>query len=254
MEMMIINTLKRCLILNDLLVEIFDIVLRSTISFIFLFLASRFMGKKQITQLNFFDYVVGISIGSIGAAMAVDDDIEYLSGLVSLVVYAIFPVVMSIITLKSIKWRRFFAGTPTILIQHGKILEKNLRKTRIHVNDILEECRIYGVYNLADIEFVILEPSGKLSFQLKSAKQQIKREDLDLPAKPVGLPAIVIIDGVVLEKHLQAMKLDYKWLVEELKKQNIQSTKEVLLATYGLDGLLYIDKKDHDIDTLDVLY
>lgn len=240
--------------MNDLVVDIMDIVLRSVISFAFLFLASRFMGKKQITQLNFFDYVVGISIGSIGAAMAVDGDIEYLSGLISLGIYAVLPVAMSLVTLKSIKGRRFFAGTPTILIQHGKILEKNLRKVRMHVHDILEECRIYGVYNLADVEFVILEPSGKLSFQLRSAKQQVKREDLDLPAKPVGLPAIVIIDGVILEKHLKAMKLDHIWLIKELKKQNIESPKEVLLATYGLDGLLYIDKKSHDTDALDVLY
>ena len=240
--------------MNDLVVEIIDITLRSVISFAFLFLASRFMGKKQITQLNFFDYVVGISIGSIAATMAVDGDIGYLSGLISLGIYAVLPVAMSIVTLKSIKGRRFFAGTPTILIQHGKIMEKNMRKVKIHVHDILEECRIYGVYNLADVEFAILEPSGKLSFQLRSAKQQVKREDLNLAAKPVGLPAIVIIDGVILEKHLTAMKLDHDWLMKELKKQNIQSPAQVLLATYGLDGLLYIDKKDHDPHTLDVLY
>ncbi|WP_142415563.1 DUF421 domain-containing protein [Hathewaya massiliensis] len=115
---------------SSVIMDIFNITLRSVVSLVVLFTSARLMGKKQISQLNFFDYVVGISIGSIAANFAVDDTISYTHGLTGLIVYAIFPIVMSQITLKSIKCRKILGDMPTILIQNGKFIEENLKNAK----------------------------------------------------------------------------------------------------------------------------
>jgi len=155
---------------DNFFVEALDILLRSVLSLTILFVLTRILGKKHISQLNFFDYVVGISIGSIAAAFAIDNTIDYEHGVLGLIVYSAFPLIISQLTLKSIRIRRIIDGTPTILIQNGKLIEENLKKTKFNVNDILEECRLKGIFSLADVEFAILETEGKVSIQSKSQK------------------------------------------------------------------------------------
>ena len=122
--------------------EIWQAAARSIISIIVLFGFTRLSGKKQISQLSFFHYVIGISIGSIAAAYAVDKELEFTGFLVSMIIYGVFPLILSQMNIKNYKFRKFLNGSPTILIQDGKIIENNLRKTKINVNELLEECRL----------------------------------------------------------------------------------------------------------------
>lgn len=233
--------------------DILDIVLRSVISVVVLFILARVMGKKQISQLSFFDYIVGISIGSISAAFAVDNTIPYFHALIALVIYGIFPVAVSYISLRSVRSRKLLGGKPTILIQNGKLIEKNLKKSRFHVNDVLEELRLKGAFSLNDVEFAILETSGKVSVQLKAPFKPVTCEDLKLQTAYMGLSADLIIDGEVIEENLKLVNHDKNWLSGELKKQMVDSPEDVLLATVDSKDKLHIDLKNHDPEPYDVI-
>ena len=233
--------------------ELSDVSLRSIISVVVLFILAKLMGKRQISHLTFFDYAIGISIGSIAAALAVDRSVDYEHGLAGMIIYALFGILLSYITLKSVKMREIISGTPTIIIQNGKIIEQNLRKTKLHVNDILEECRIMGAYNIADVEYAILETNGKVSVLLKSQKAPVTCEDLKIPPEYKGLSADLIIDGKIMPKHLAKVNLTEEWLKDELKKRNIMSRKDVLLASLDTSGNLLIDLKNKSIKPMDII-
>lgn len=204
------------------------------------------MGKKQISQLSFFDYVVGMSIGSIAANFAVDPTIHYYSGFISLTIYALFPIIMAYISLKSYKGRKLLDGTPTILIQNGRIVERNLILTKMNLNDLLEECRLKDAFDISEVEYAILETNGKLSLQKKSINQPLTPKDMNLPGSNKYLCINVIIDGKVLYEHLEIVQKDYAWLITELNKQSINNPKEVLLAYLDSANSLRCHMKHND--------
>ena len=229
--------------LNDILTTI----LRSIVSVVVLFILTRIMGKKQLSQLTFFDYVVGISIGSIAAAFAVDTSISYSKGITGLIVYALFPIVLTLITLKNYKARKLLDGKPTILINKGQIIEENLKRVQLSINDVLEECRLKNVFDISDVEFAILETSGKVSVELKSPNKPLTPNDVNIQTAFKGLCLNVIIDGEILDDHLQMIGKDRIWLIEELKKQNVLNYKEVLLGYIDGNNRLVVQKKNETV-------
>ncbi len=226
--------------------EIYRVALRSLISVSTLFILTRIMGKKQISQLTFFDYVVGISIGSIAAEFAVDDSIGYIKGLTGMVVYSIFPILLSFVSLKSYFGRKVLDGIPTILIQNGKIVENGLKKAEMNINDLLEECRLKNVFDISDIEFAIMETSGKLSIQLKSSNQPLTPKDMNMLTRYKGLCINLIVDGKILEDHLKTIGKDINWLNTELHSQGIKSSADVLLAYMDSSDVLNTYLKNSD--------
>lgn len=224
--------------------EAAGVALKSLVAAVVLFALARLMGKKQIAQLSFFDYVVGISIGSIAAAMSVERNIFVADGIVSMVVWALFPITFSFISLHSMGLRRLLDGTPTVLVQGGKIIEKNLCKTKFTVNDLLEELRMKDVFNIADVDTVILETSGKLSV--------LKKPSPPTDAQGGVICANVIIDGKWMLENMKQIHVDEQWLAEELRKNNICSVSDVLLATCDVNCVLHIDRKNADPDDIAV--
>lgn len=220
-----------------------DIALRSLLSLTVLFFITRLMGKKQISQLTFFDYVIGISIGSLAAEMAATDEVPYQHGLTAIVVYGLIAWVISLITNKSIKARRFFTGHTFLLIDKGKILEENMAKVKYDVNDLLSEARNAGYFNIADIQYALLETNGKISFLPKVDKQPPTLGDLNIQKAQEGLCANVIIDGEIMADNLQAAGLDETWLKNELEKQKAGSVPDIILATVDTDNALSIYPK-----------
>lgn len=237
----------------EILADNLDIIFRNLIAVGILFLLTLIIGKKLISQLNFFDFIVGITIGSIAAALSVDKTITYPHGILSLIIWGVIPLIVARIALANIPARRVLDGVPAILVQNGKILEHNLKKENYHVNDLLEELRLKGVFNIADVDFAILETSGQISVQLKAQKQAVTISDLNLPARYKGLSANLIIDGRILEQHLKLVNRDETWLRDELQKQNIRDINKVLLASLDTEGNIYIDAKEDQIRELDVL-
>ncbi len=236
-----------------LLNYIFQVFIRNIVSIVILFSLTRFMGKKQISQLTFFDYCIGITIGSIAANFSLDENITYLHGIETLIIWGVLPIFISYFSLKSMFIRRKFEDTPTILIQNGKIIEKNLKKERFNINDLLEELRLKNVFNISDLEFSLLETTGEISIQLKSEKQPLTPSDLNIPVKYKGLCASLIIDGKIMYSHLKILKLTETWLKNELKKKKVKSLEQVLFASLDNDKNLYVSLKNNNIKEENVM-
>jgi len=218
-----------------MLEKILQTGLTSLIAIIALFILTRIMGKKQMAQLNFFDYVIGISIGSIASEYAVVRDIHAAEGLTAMSVFTLFSLILSYISMKSYKGRKLLDGSPVILIENGKIIDKSLRKTQVNINDLLEECRQKNIFDIAQVEFAILETSGRLSILSKSQNRPLTPKDMEIPAPYEGLCTNIVIDGKIINKNV-----DEAWLMEELTKQGISSYKDVLLAYLDTSGILRI--------------
>src|SRR5574344_2270004 len=135
--------------------EIFQTILRSLISLLALFFVTKMIGKKQVSQLSLFDYVIGISIGNFAAEMTINLDSNEINGVLAVVIFGVIAYLVSILTMKSMCLRRFFSGTPTILIQDGKIIKEGLKKAKFDLNDLLEQCRINGYFNILDIDYAL---------------------------------------------------------------------------------------------------
>ena len=223
--------------------EIWQAAARSIISIIVLFGFTRLSGKKQISQLSFFHYVIGISIGSIAAAYAVDKELEFTGFLVSMIIYGVFPLILSQMNIKNYKFRKFLNGSPTILIQDGKIIENNLRKTKINVNELLEESRLKNAFNISEVEFAILETNGQVSVQLKSENLPVTIKDMAIDSEYKGLCANIIIDGNIIDETLQCLGKTKKWAENEIKKSGVTDISDILLAFMDSNGKISIYKK-----------
>ena len=232
--------------------EIFTVILRSIVSLTVLFIVTKLLGKKQVSQLSLFDYVIGISIGNFAAEMTINLESEYLHGIVAVIVFGLVAYFVSIITMKSIHLRRFFMGRPTILIQDGKLLMKGLQKVKFDVNDLLEECRINGYFDISQIAYGIMETSGKLSILPKSEYLNPTLKDLNIKSKKSGLCANVIIDSKIMMDAIRNMNVDEKWIRHELKVQG-KKIENVLLGTLDNQKTLRLYEKNVNQEIEDVL-
>ena len=217
-----------------------------------MFLITKLLGKKQVSQLSLFDYVIGISIGNFAAEMTINLDSEYLHGTVAVIVFGLVAYTVSVLTMKSIRLRRFFMGRPTILIQNGKLLMKGLQKVKFDVNDLLEECRINGYFDISQIAYGIMETSGKLSILPKSEYQNVILKDLNIKSEKVGLCANVIIDSKIMMDAVRNMNVNKDWIMHELKIKG-KKIENVLLATLDNDKKLKVYEKNVNQEIEDVL-
>jgi uncharacterized membrane protein YcaP (DUF421 family) len=224
---------------------ILSTIFRSLLSFGVLFVLARVLGKKQIAQLTFFDYVIGISIGSIASECAIDPSIDLLDALVGALVFSLFSLALSWVSAKSFTGRKLLDGTPIVVVEKGQIVERGLKSTKLTINDLLEEFRQKEVFNLADVELAIFETNGGLSVLLKSEKSPVTPEDMKLTVDAKGLCVNVILDGKILHQHLSALGRDEAWLHQELRKQNVSSPSDVLLACVDQAGALTIHPKGY---------
>ena len=209
--------------------EIFKVVLTSVLSAVSLFIIAKFIGHKQMSQLDFFDYITGITIGSIAAELATELE-EPLKPLIAMVVYGVITFTLTIITSKLPKMRKYINGTPTIIMNGGKIYRKNLKKAKIDLTEFMVMCRQEGYFNLADIQTAIFEYNGRLTVLPVSTKRPLNPEDINLTPQAEYISTEVIMDGRVLDENLNRMGLDSKWLEKQIKEQGYKNAKEILLG------------------------
>lgn len=224
--------------------EILEVILRTVLVLVVLFVLTKLMGKKQVSQMNLYDYLIGITIGSIAADISLDIEKNILAGIFSLVIYGVSGVVVTYLSLKNIQMRRFFLGLPTLLIENGKILERNMSKEGIDINDLQEEARQNGYFDLSKVNYAVLETSGKISFLSKAKDEMVTKSDMQVKAKDEGLYANIIIDGTLLPNNLAVMKKDEKWLMKELKNHGYSDYQEILLLMLDTNGKVTIYDKN----------
>ena len=209
--------------------EILNVILTSILSAAALFIIAKIMGHKQMSQLDFFDYITGITIGSIAAELATELE-KPLQPLIAIAIYGIIAVLLTIITSKLPKARKFINGTPTIIMNRGKIYRKNMKKAQLDLSEFMVMCRQEGYFNLNDIETAIFEYNGRLTILPKATKRPIIPEDMGISPKSEGIDTEVIMDGRIMGENLKRMGLNEKWLKNQLNEQGYKSEKEVFLG------------------------
>jgi uncharacterized membrane protein YcaP (DUF421 family) len=220
------------------------VLLRSFILYSLLVIALRVMGKREVGQLQPFELASVILISNLAAVPMEDIDFPLLGGIIPILALVIAQVFLSAASLKNTTARALICGTPSVVIENGKIVERQLEKLRYNINDLLEQLRTKGYSNIADVEFAILEPGGQLSVIPKSQKRPVTPEDLQISTQYEGLPLPLIIDGKVNKENLYKAQLNIEWLETELAKFSVKSLKDVLFASLDTSGSLFFQKKD----------
>lgn len=208
-----------------------EVVYRTFLSALTLFLLARAMGRKQIGELNTFDYIIGITIGSIASEMTVNSDVSLINCIVAMAVLSLIGILISYGTTKSMFLRRFFTGCPIILIENGKIIEKGLNKARFDINDLLQECRINGYFDISEIAYAVMEANGRISFLLKSKYTPVTLSDMNIKASKKGLCANLIIDGNIMMEYLKNINKDSAWLLTRLENMGYSDYSNILLVS-----------------------
>ena len=211
--------------------NILQIVLCALLSVVSLFFITKLMGHKQVAQLDFFDYISGITIGSIAAELATNIE-EFYKPLIALVIYGIFSVFLNFLTQKLPKTRKYINGTPTILLNDGKLYRKNLKKAKLDLSEFLLLCREQGYFNVDDIQCAIFEHNGKLSVLPKAFARPVTPEDLKIPIKAAHIGTELILDGRIMGENLSRIEKDEAWLKENLRTLGCRDEKEIFLAIY----------------------
>jgi uncharacterized membrane protein YcaP (DUF421 family) len=217
---------------------------RTLILFSLVVVVMRIMGKRQIGELQPFELVVAIMISELAAVPMADIEIPLLDGIIPILTLLFAQVFLAYLSLISNKARTIICGRPSILIEKGTIIESELRRLRININDLLEQLRVKNYANIRDVDYAILETNGQMSIIPKGASQTINRKDLGLSASDPGLPLTIIIDGMVVKHNLQLLKLTEKELLEKLKEQGVASLQQIFFASIDTTGTITWQKKE----------
>ena len=227
--------------------EILYLIIVAFISVVVLFIIAKILGKKQIAQLEFMDYVLGISIGSIAAEMATDiGEKPFYYYIIAMSIYFILDLIISLLARSAPNLKYFFKGKPLTVIYEGELVYKNIKRGKIDVNDIIALARIQGYFDLSDIAYAIFENNGQLSIMPKANQKPTVAEDIDLKLPPASLPYYMVIDGVVSYSSLRELKKDEKWLYNKLNVKTKADLENILLAIYDQEeDTMNISKKNN---------
>lgn len=209
--------------------ELLKIILTSILSVVSLFIIAKIMGHKQMAQLDFFDYITGITIGSIAAELATELESPW-KPLVAMVIYGAVSLGLTIIVRKFPKTRKFVNGTPTIVMNNGKLYRKNMKKAKLELSEFMVMCRQEGYFNINDIQTAIFEYNGRLTILPKSTKRPLEPEDMNITPQKEELNTEIIMDGRILHENLERLGLDLTWLEKQLKQQKYNNAKEIYLG------------------------
>lgn len=224
------------------------ITLRTLLAVVVLFVMTKLLGKRQVSQLSLFEYITGITIGSLAAYISLDLDQNWYLGLVSLTVWVLVTLGIEVLQLKSKAIRDFVDSKATILIKDGKILEENLKKERISADELMENLRRKNVFQAANVEFAVMEPSGDINVLLTRENQPLTPKHLGIKVAPEQEPQVVIMDGEILNEPLATIGLNRDWLDTELEKIGV-AIENVFLGQVDSYGQLYVDLFDDQIKT-----
>ena len=223
--------------------QFIKIILTSLGSLIALFASTKIAGNKQMSELSMFDYINGITIGSIAAEMATSLDGEFYFPLIAIAIYTMVMWLISYVSEKSVKSRRFLAGRSILLMKDGKIYQKNFKKAKIDISEFLAQCRINGYFKLNDIDTAILEENGKISFLPKAAARTVTTRDIGLSVTQDSIMYTVILDGHIMTENLKRSGKNKQWLEKELYKHKISNINVVYIAECDNDNLLFVFSK-----------
>ena len=216
---------------------------QTSLVFVSLLIFTRILGKTQVGQLTFYEYINGITIGSIAATIVGSEADKVWSHYYDLILFIALTYLISLVTLKSRPFRKILEGTPTIVINNGQILKENMHSMRYDVDELTSQLRQQGVLDISEVQFAILETSGELSVIKNTANQQLTKSDLSLQQPDSSLPVELIIDGQTIEGNLKSLDKSQAWLDNQLLAQGVDSVSQVTYAVIDSKGKLFISRK-----------
>jgi len=222
------------------------VIIRSFIGFFLLLVLVKLIGKQQVTQLTFFDYIVGITIGSMASTLSVQVNENTWATIAGMVVWTLLAIILAVIGIKSPFLRKVIEGVPEIVIQNGKIKIDVLKRNKLSMEDLMMMLRSKDVFRVDDVEFAVLEQNGKLSVLLKSQKKPLTPQDMNISTKYNGLPTNLIVDGRLNMEALKSVNLTKAYLEHHIRKKGITDINDIFLAQLDTQGNLYIDMKDNE--------
>lgn len=220
------------------------VLIRGIVGFILMLILARLMGKRQITQITYYDYIVGISIGSIAAELTFSPHIRMSNFLLGMVIWAVIPIAISKIEMKSSKFRTLIEGKSTTIIKDGQILEKNMKKEKLTIDEMMILLRKKNVFKVSDIETATMEKNGEITLMKKSELEPLTPKDMSMTVEKEKAPCIVVIDGNLMEKDLIKYGYSKDWLLGEINKQGANDVTDVFLAQIDSMGNVYVDLYD----------
>ena len=209
--------------------EFIKVILTSILSVVSLFVIAKIMGHKQMAQLDFFDYITGITIGSIAAELATELEAPW-KPLVAMIMYGLVALGLTILAHKFPKTRKYVNGTPTIVMDNGKLYRENMKKAKLELSEFMVLCRQEGYFNINDIETAVFEYNGRITILPKSEKRPLTPEDMNITPEKAEICTEIIMDGRILHENLKRLGLDLTWLDKQLKKQKYDNAKEIYLG------------------------
>ena len=219
------------------------IFFRTLIIYIVVLFVMRFMGKREIGQMQPFEFVISIMIADLASTPMSEIGIPILYGIIPILGLLLIHISISVLNLKSIKIREIICGKPRILIYRGRIDEQAMIKENFTINELQERLRVNNINNLGDVEFAILETSGQISVVPKPEKRALRPEDFNIDAKYEGIAYDLVIDGKIMGDNLKKINKDYKWLEKEVRKSKMKP-EEALVVVLNGDGTIFCQKKD----------
>ncbi|WDZ55795.1 DUF421 domain-containing protein [Paenibacillus polymyxa] len=223
-----------------------EVAIRTLMAVAILFLITKILGKRQVSQLSLFEYITGITIGNLAATIPMERESTWYLGLIALSVWVLTTLGIEYLQIKSKKIRDITDGRTTILIKDGKILEDNLRKERLTLDELMEQLRSKNVFKVADVEFALMETSGEVNVLLTKDKQPVTLKDLNMLQLPEKEPTAVIMDGQLMEQQMAYMGITQQWLDAKLKEKSL-TVKDVFFAQVDPQGELYIDQYSDNV-------
>ncbi|WP_053220214.1 YetF domain-containing protein [Virgibacillus senegalensis] len=227
--------------------DLYELILRVSIGFLVLFVMTRIMGRKEISQMTFFNFVSAIAIGSITANLVANQNFSVRNGVIALVGWTAYTLVMDLVDIKSKKARKTVTGSPITVIKEGKIVEDGLKESRLDLDSLKALLRQKNVFSLKDVDYAVFETNGKLSVMKKQEKQSVTKSDMKVGSQPktYTIATEVVSDGRILSNNLSKLNLDNAWLEQQLQQAGIDSVEDVFYAEVQQDGSLFIDSKDN---------
>lgn len=215
----------------------FIVLIRTVFLYALVILVIRIMGKRQVGELQPYEFVITIMISDLAALPMQDTRLPLVLGIIPIVTLLFLKITLSVIQLKSQKARRWIEGEPSILIAKGNIIFENLKKQQINLDELMEELRLSGYFDLKEVEYAILENNGKVSF-LNSDEN-----------KPPNLPVIYVLDGKLNSNTLTSSNKSKEWIIKELKNYNINSIEDVIIAMKNTDGTFFYQLYDKEANS-----
>ncbi len=215
-------------------------ILKTLLSIGVMFLISRLLGARQISQLSIFDYITSITLGSLGGDLALAKDDEIVPALIALVLYGVFTFLVSLLTDRSLRARKFLNGTPIVLASDGRLYRDSFKKAKLDINEFEAECRSQGYFDMSQIHTALMEHNGKISILPKAAYRPATAADTGAELTEERLSPNLILDGEIIDSNLAYIGKDREWLISSLASRGIESAEDVFLATYNAKAQLCI--------------